>query len=100
MSIFNSAGKYIGFTKSERFYSIAGDFLGWIEDVHVWDKLGNYRGKIVEISGAHYILKDISFIDPASRPAREEGPTEQEQPAKDIASVNLPFNLKDGFLIA
>jgi hypothetical protein len=99
MSIFTSSGKYIGFTNNEKFYSVAGDFLGWIDDNHVWDKLGNYRGKITEISGAHYILKDISFIDPAPRPAREESPTQQEQPSKDIASINLPFNLKDAFQV-
>ncbi len=97
MTIFNSAGKYIGFIKDDKFYSVSGDFLGWIQESHVWDKSGFYKGKVVEITGAHYVLKDISFADPAARPARDEGPTPQEQPVKDIPAVSLPFNLKDGF---
>jgi hypothetical protein len=99
MTIFTSNGKYIGFTKNGGFYSIAGDFLGWIDGDHVWDRLGKYRGKIMEIGGAHYILRDISFVDPASRPPRDDGPAQQEQPVKDIAAVSLPFNLKDAFQV-
>lgn len=99
MFAFNLAGKYIGFVKNNNFYSPSGDYLGWVEEGHVWDKEGFYRGKIIPEGGAEsiHILKDISFIDPPSRPKREEGPAQQEQPQKDIAALNMPFNFKDGF---
>ena len=98
MYIFKLSGEYAGFIKDNSFYSVEGNCLGLVEGEHVWDKDGNYRGKIVTISGHNYILKDSSLVSPSPRPPKSGQPTEQIQPQLNIGPTTLPFNLKDGFV--
>lgn len=97
--IYRSNGNYLGFISDKYIFSWDGNYLGWIDNQNfVWRKNGNFAGKLQEISGVNYILRNTLQIIPISKsprtlPLTPAPPT----PKVKIAPVQTPIGWEDSF---
>lgn len=96
--IFKLNGQYLGYISKENIFSRDNIYLGWLEGQNVWDTGGAYRGRLLEIAGHNYILKNRFEINPLPRPPRVV-PTSPSAPAplSTIAPILAPLGFQDGF---
>jgi|SRR3989344_3730558 len=99
MNIYKSSGHYIGFTVQDNIFRWDGKYLGWIDNQNfIWDKEGNFKGRLVEQNGIHYALKNTFDIPPVSKaprvtPATPVLPT----PSSSVAPINPQIGVEDAF---
>jgi len=96
--IFRSTGQYLGFIENNHFYSRDGESLAWIDGINVWDKEGDFRGKVTQIGNYKYILKNIYEISPVPKPPKMiPATTSVAVPQSNIPSISLSIGFKDSF---
>lgn len=99
--IFKSSGHYLGFVEAGHVFSRDNVNLGWVngDGSDVWDsRSGEFRGKLREIDGHLYILKDTFLINPVPRPPKRSSPiVKLPNPPGNISPINLPLGTKDAY---
>ncbi len=95
--IFLLNGNYLGFISADNIFSRDGEYLGWIENEIVWDKNGIYCGKLNEINGHLYILKESYILSPMPRiPKIAPIPPIAPLPAANISPITPQIGITDG----
>lgn len=98
--LFKSSGQYIGFLYNDFIYTRDGNFLGWLDsDIKVvWGKSGSYKGKLVNIDGHYYILRNLLEMPPIPQtPKRTPVPPPLPFQQENIPPITLPPFFIDGF---
>ena len=96
--IFTSRGQYLGFIDNNYFYSRDGESLAWVDGINIWDKDGDFRGKITELDGHKYILKNIYEVSPVPKPPKKiPPPISLVAPASNISPISLRIGFRDAF---
>ena len=98
-TIFQSNGQYLGFTREDGYIlSRDGIYLGWLEGDFAWDKDGQFRGKLYQINGNYYILRNVYSVAPVPKtPRLSPSVSAIPNPLPNVAPVQLQIGLKDGF---
>ena len=99
--IYRLKGQPLGFTKANRVYDIYGRSLGWLDGLVVYNKSGNFVGKLYTASGNHYILKFILDLQPLPQQPKDVPdltPGEFEiKHIENIVPIEVPPGYVDGF---
>lgn len=99
MNIYKSSGQYIGFIVQDNIFRWDGMYLGWIDNQkYIWDRNGNFRGKLSLQNGNYYALRNTFQVPPVSRAPRAV-PTSPvpPTPSSAVQPVQLPMGVEDSF---
>jgi hypothetical protein len=99
--IFQTNGTYTGYVDNGYLYTRDGLFLGWVEnDNNVYDRKGNYRGRLSLLGANYYILKNRFNLNPLPKPPTTSPPAHQPVPAQNsIPPVTPSLGLEDAFRV-
>ena len=92
-------GKLLGFVIENQIHSRDGDYIGRVEENNTcWNVNGYFRGKLTEINGAYYILKEQFVLDPINRGIANQKITVRIPKIQiNINSITSPERKVDGF---
>ncbi len=88
----------MGFIVNNYLFSRDNAYLGWVEADNVWDAGGNFRGKLIEITGHAYILRSMFTVSPIPKPPKPfPRPVQLPTPQPNILPIIPPIGYQDGF---
>lgn len=95
--VYKSNGYYLGFIRNGFLFSRDGICLGWVDNGYVWDTTGQFRGRLEEIQGRHYIVNDLFTLRPTSRSPKSSPNQTTTTNQPNIPPIALPVGLVDSF---
>lgn len=97
--VHRTTGTYLGFINDDRLFSRDGVYLAWLEGNIVWDgATGEFKGKLYEIDGHHYILRNKFTVNPIPKvPKIPPLIPAVPPPVANIPSISIKIGYEDSF---
>ena len=97
--IYRLSGQYLGFIFNQGVFTWNGTYLGWIDNQSfVWNKDGNFAGKLTQRNERNYILKNTFQISPVAKiPRTAPAPPTLPTPRSSAPPIQMPIGWEDAF---